>query len=340
MSHFLHKILHGQNLIFFQPDFCLAEGMIVKMKNSEYAHLLKPILEKIKENNKDIEDKVDSLNCAKPFKNLIILFLSKLKEEGVNTDLYDTVEQMIIEKNNIERMKNEHKCYLGISGKDRELYTFNNILCECNQKKGKEFYENALKYVINQCENNNGNGNIIDYFLRYVVANNYDEIKYGTWDDANWCYGYYESTIYGYPLGSITLETIELEDGKESFSPESLYIRKNLQGLRLGAFLFRKLMQDMSEKHPGEKLVSTTVLMSNVNVIKLLTRLGATIWVDGEMVDDPIYGMNHTSEESCMVEFSPETIRSNAQLIIDRPTEQINKIVNFAEERKDSRAAR
>ena len=120
---------------------------------------------------------------------------------------------------------------------------------------------------------------------------------------------YYECTLYGYPLGKMFLETIQDNDGSEFFSPESLHIRKNLQGLRLGAFLLQKLMKDMDEKHPNEPLVSPTVMMSNENALKLYNSLGAKVYVDGKIVEDPINGMNHSVMENCLVVFMPDAIK-------------------------------
>lgn len=194
------------------------------------------------------------------------------------------------------------------------------------KKNGLQFFENALNYVTSKFEEIKEKGNIIDYFLNYVVAHEYDAIQHGIWEDSNTAYEFYESTLYGYPLGVMILDMFEMSDGKEFYSPESLYVRKNLQRLSVGAFLLQKLMKDMYEKHPDESLVSPTVMMSNVNALKLYNRFGATVYVNGNEVEDPINGMDHSRKENCLVVFFPDAIEKNAKRTIDKPIERINQI--------------
>lgn len=294
------------------------------MKNKEYMVVLKEKLEQIKIDNKDIVDLISSLNCGDSYKNLFVIFLSNLRRMGVRQELYKKVERIIVDEINIQRTVEEHKCAFGSSMEEREICTFDEMMNTCFENNGVQFYENALKYVMGQFGNSNNKGNVIDNFINYAVAYNYEEIKYGMWADAN-MHDYYECTLYGYPLGKMFLETMQI-DGKEIFSPESLQIRKNLQGLRLGVFLLQKLMKDMEEKHPNEPLVSPTVMMSNVNALKLYNSLGAEVYVDGEKVEDPINGMDHSIKENCLVVFMPDAIIKYANTVIDKPIRKINNI--------------
>lgn len=262
--------------------------------------MLKQKIEKIKSENNDIVDLTYSLNCRESYKNLFLIFLANLK-----------------------RTVDEHECLFGVSMEAREICTFDEMMKTCFEKNGIKFYEDSLKYATMQFNNCKDKGNIID---NYAVANNYDEVQYGTWDDAN-INDYYESTLYGYPLGRMFLDTIQTEDNREFISPESLHIRKNLQGLRLGAFLLQKLMKDMVEKHPNEPLVSPTVMKSNVNALKLYKSLGAKVYVDDKIVEDPINGMDHFSDENCFVVFMPDAIQNYANSLIIKPTEKINQIL-------------
>lgn len=302
------------------------------MNNYEYSILLNEKLEKIKIDNNDIMDLVNPLKCTNSYKNLFAIFLSNLRKIGVNENTYKQVEQMIVDQNNVQRTVDEHECLFGVSSEAREVCTFDEMMVTCGEKYGVQFYETSLKHAINQSKNCNGKGNVIDHFLNYVVAHNYDQIQYGTWDDANFTADCYECTLYGYPLGRMILETIEMGDGTELFSPESLHIRKNLQGLRLGAFLLQKLMKDMYEKHPNEPLVSPTVMMSNVNALKLYNSLGATVYVDGNLIEDPINGMDHSVKENCLVVFEPDAIKKYANTVIDKPIKKINHIKAFEED--------
>lgn len=299
------------------------------MKNKEYRSVLKEKLEQIQRDNKDISDLIDSLNCTDPYKNLFVIFLLNLRKNGISEGLYRKVERIIVDESNVQRTVGEHKCVFGSSMEEREVCTFDEMMTTCFEKNGVRFYQDALKYVISKFKDGNDTGNVIDNFLNYAVANNYDEIRYGIWDDANMP-NYYECTLYGYPLGKMFLETIEMEDEggnkKEYFSPESLYIRKNLQGLKLGAFLLQKVMKDMDEQHPNEPLVSPTVMMSNVKALKLYNSLGADIYVDGKIVEDPINGMDHSIDENCLVVFMPDAIKKYANTVIDKPIRKINNI--------------
>lgn len=299
------------------------------MMNYEYFPVLEEKLGKIKKEHKDVVDLINPLDCDEAHKNLFIVFLSNLKNIGVEDSTYEKATQMLTEKSNVKRAKSEHACLFGASSEEREVCTFDDMLSKFNEKGGSKFYESALEYATGELENNKETGNLIDYFLRYAVANSYDDIKHGTWNDANYAIKYYESTLYGYPLAKVILETIPSNGGREFFSPESLHVRKNLQGLRIGAFLLKEMMRDMSEKHPEEPLVSPTVMMSNVNALKLYTQLGADVFVNGEKVDDPISGMDHSIEENCLVVFSPEAIEKDGEMIIDKPTEKINEIMQY-----------
>jgi len=301
------------------------------MKNYEYNNLLKEKLEQIKVDNKDVIDLTDSLNCKDSYKNLFVVFLSNLKKIGVSEELYIKIEKMIVDEINVQRTVDEHKCMFGSSMEEREVCTFDEMMNTCFEKNGVPFYEDALKYVTSQFEKCKEKGNVIDHFLNYVVAHNYDEVKYGVWYDAN-LRDYYECTLYGYPLGKMFLETMQTNDEREFYSPESLHIRKNLQGLRLGAFLLQKLMKDMSEKHPNEPLVSPTVMMSNVNALKLYSSLGAKVYVDEKVVEDPINGMDHSVEGNCYVVFMPDAIKEYANKVIDKPIEKINNIKKYRED--------
>lgn len=301
------------------------------MKNYEYYNLLNEKMNQAKINNNDITDLINSLNCMNSYKDLFVIFLSNLRKMGVSEAVYKKVEQMTIDEFNVQRTEDEHECFFGVSSEAREICTFDEMMLTCGRKDGVHFYEDALKYVINQFKTRNDSGNVIDHFLNYVVAHNYDEIQYGIWDDANFTADCYECTLYGYPLGRMILEKIEMEDGEEFFSPESLHIRKNLQGLRLGAFLLQKMMTDMNKKHPNEPLVLPTVLRSNVNALKLYNSLGATVYVDGELVEDPINGMDHSVSENCLVVFEPSAIKKYANTVINKPTEKLSHINNFAE---------
>jgi len=294
------------------------------MKNHEYRTVLKGKLEQIKIDNKDIVDLINSLNCSGSYKNLFMIFLSNLRKIGVGEELYRKVEKIIVDEFNVKRTVAEHECIFGSSMMDREVCTFDEMMTTCLEKNGVQFYENALNHIIAQFEKSRDKGNAIDSFLNYAVAHNYDRVKYGMWDDANMA-NYYECTLYGYPLGRMFLETMQIGD-REYFSPESLHIRRNLQGLRLGAFLLQKLMRDMEEKHPNEPLVSPTVMMSNVNALKLYNSLGAKVYVDGKIVEDPINGMDHSVKENCLVVFMPDAIRKYANTVIDKPIRKINDI--------------
>lgn len=295
------------------------------MKNNEYRTVLKEKLEQIEIDNKDIVDLINSLNCRDSYKNLFVIFLSNLRKIGVSQELYRKVERIIVDEFNVQRTVDEHQCAFGSSMEEREVCTFDEMMTTCFENNGVRFYENALKYVIGQFENGKNKGNVIDSFINYAVAYNYDEVKYGIWADANMP-DYYECTLYGYPLGRMFLDTMQMKDGREFFSPESLHIRKNLQGLRLGAFLLQKLMKDMEEKHPNEPLVSPTVMMSNVNALKLYNSLGAIVYVDGKIVEDPINGMDHSIKENCLVVFMPDAIKKYANTVIDKPIRKINNI--------------
>jgi len=295
------------------------------MKNHEYSILLKEKLEQIKIDNKDIVDLINSLNCKDSYKNLFVIFLSYLRKIGISDEMYRKVEKMILDEANVQRTVDEHECLFGSSMEDREICTFDEMMTTCCEKNGVQFYEDALKYVIGQFGNCKDKGNVIDNFLNYAVAHNYDEVEYGIWDDAN-ISDYYECTLYGYPLGRMFLDTMQTKDGKEFFSPESLHIRKNLQGLRLGAFLLQKMMKDMDEKHPNEPLVSPTVMMSNVNALKLYNSLGAKVYVGEEIVEDPINGMDHSVKGNCFVVFMPDAIKKYANTILEKPIRKINAI--------------
>ena len=301
------------------------------MKNQEYNSLLKEKLEQIKIGNKDITDLTDSLNCRNSYKNLFAIFLSNLKKIGVSDETYRKVEKMIVDESNVKRTVDEHECLFGASMEAREICTFDEMMNMCFKKNGVKFYEDSLKYATTQFKSCKDKGNITDHFLNYAVAHNYDEVQYGTWDDAN-LNDYYECTLYGYPLGRMFLDTMLTEDGREFISPESLHIRKNLQGLRLGAFLLQKLMKDMEEKHPNEPLVSPTVMKSNVNALKLYNSLGAKVYVDEKLIEDPINGMDHSEGGNCLVVFMPDAIKKYANTLINKPTEKINKIKSSIEE--------
>ena len=294
------------------------------MKNNEYRTVLKGKLEQIKIDNKGIVDLINTLSCSDSYKNLFVIFLSNLRKFGISDYLYRKVERIIVDEFNVQRTVAEHECVFGASMMDREVCTFDEMMTTCFEENGVRFYEHALNHVIGQFRSSKDKGNAIDNFLNYAVIHNYDEVKYGMWDDAN-MENYYEATLYGYPLGKMFLETMQIED-REFFSPESLRIRKNLQGLKLGAFLLQKLMRDMVEKHPNEPLVSPTVLMSNVNALKLYNSLGAKVYVDGKIVEDPINGMDHSVRENCIVVFMPDAIRKYADTVIDKPIRKINNI--------------
>ena len=295
------------------------------MKNYEYRTVLKGKLEQIKSDNKDIVDLINSLNCRDSYKNLYVIFLANLRKIGISDEIYRKVEKMILDESNVQRTVDEHECLFGSSMEDREICTFDEMMTTCLEKNEVRFYEDALKYVIDQSENCKDKGNVIDNFLRYAVAHNYDEVEYDIWEDANMT-NYYECTLYGYPLGRVFLDTMQTTDGREFFSPESLHIRKNLQGLRLGAFLLQKMMKDMDEKHPNEPLVSPTVMISNVNALKLYDSLGAKVYVGEEMVEDPINGMDHSVKGNCYVVFMPDTIKKYANTAIEKPIRKINDI--------------
>lgn len=302
------------------------------MKNYEYDELLKEKIKQAEIENKESTDLIKSLDCATSYKNLFMVFLSNLKKSGINEAEYKKIEKMVVDKSNVQRTEDEHECLFGVSSEAREVCTFDEMMKKCVKNNGTDFYKNALEYAVDQFEKDENKGNVIDHFLKYTVANNYDEIQYGTWDDANFSAECYECSLYGYPIGRMILETMELEEGEELFSPESLHIRKNLQGLRLGAFLLQKLMKDMEEKHPNEPLVSPTVMMSNVNALKLYDSLGATVYVDGNLVEDPINGMDHSIKENCLVVFEPDAIKKYANTVIDKPIEKINSIKSFKED--------
>ena len=294
------------------------------MKNHEYRAVLKGKLEQIQIDNKDVVDLINSLNCSDSYKNLFVIFLSNLRKIGVSEELYRKVEKIIVDECDVQRTVAEHECVFGFSMMDREVCIFDDMMTTCLEKNGVQFYEDVLKHVIGKFGNSKDKGNAIDNFLNYAVVHNYDEIKYGMWDDANML-NYYECTLYGYPIGRMFLETIQIDD-REYFSPESLHIRKNLQGLKLGAFLLQKLMRDMEEKHPNEPLISPTVMMSNINALKLYNSLGAKVYVDGKIVEDPINGMDHSVRENCLVVFMPDAIRKYANAVIDKPIIIINAI--------------
>lgn len=298
------------------------------MKKHEYYYALNKKLEGIKEKHGDL---VATLDCKKEFKNLFTVFLAELKEAGVSDSIYETLKQALIEKSNVERTQEEHECLFGASQEDREAYTFGEMISKCNEKDGPQLLEEAAEYAINKAKSNAEKGNVLDDFLTYVIAKKYDDIEHGEWKEAKYALKYYESTLYGYPLGRMILEKGYFQDKSQYYSPESLHIRHNAQGLKIGAFLLQSLMKDMNEEHPGEQLASPTVMMSNVNALKMYTRLGAEVYADGEKVEDPINGMDHSRKDNCWVVFPPESIKENAERVIERPTQRINQILNYKE---------
>ncbi len=56
------------------------------MRNYEYSQSLKQSLENIQIDNSDIMDLTNSLECTGAYKNLFAVFLSKLREVGVNDE--------------------------------------------------------------------------------------------------------------------------------------------------------------------------------------------------------------------------------------------------------------
>ena len=308
------------------------------MRMYDYDNLVIEKIRKIEEKNKDIVEKVNGLECRKQYKNLMIVFLNNIKEAGVDEQLYQKVEQMLTEKSNVEQMQVEHELIHGFFHGGKEVDTFDEMMNECNKRLGTQFYEEALRYSISK--NTESKGNIIDNFISYAVARNYDNIEYGIQNE-EYRENSYESTLFGYPLGSAIIDKVTSENGKEFISPDLLYIRKNLQGLRIGAFLLKEMMKDVNEKYPGEPLVGTNVEMSNVNALKLYNKLGAEVYLDisdihseegktyiiGDKVEDPIDGMDHSTNEICCVVFLPEVIQKNAEMVIEKPIQKINNII-------------
>jgi len=73
------------------------------MKNYEYNILLKEKLDKIRSDNKDISDLINPLDCKDSYKNLFEIFLSNLRASGVNKELYNKIEKIIVDNDNVQR---------------------------------------------------------------------------------------------------------------------------------------------------------------------------------------------------------------------------------------------
>lgn len=179
--------------------------------------------------------------------------------------------------------------------------------------------ENKQQYiqqgVLFALDNLTEDKNIVDNFIKYIVLTNYSDIEYvSTIPNLN-----HNNTAYvncylgGLELCHNTNITIS-EHGNNDIECEWFHTRRGLQGLKLGAQIMRKLMQDVQKHFPDKNIISFNVLKNNLGAIRFYCNNGGELFdiTTGEKIDKE--SLQPDAKGSLGVVFD----RSKFQEIIDR----------------------
>lgn len=151
-----------------------------------------------------------------------------------------------------------------------------------------EYLESGLQYASQETKNV---GNFIDAFIKYVVITNFEDLQLQYKDQTT---EHWEQMLVSCCLGNFSLSTMLCEAESDKIYFDELHTRKNLTGTRIGAVLFKKLMEKIHNEFPDRDLYTLRLKKDNEGAKRFYERMGGTVYDYG---DESQFGVVYKKEE-------------------------------------------
>jgi len=165
-----------------------------------------------------------------------------------------------------------------------------------------EYLESGLQYASQETKNV---GNFIDAFIKYVVITNFEDLQLQYKDQTT---EHWEQMPVSCCLGNFSLSTMLCEAESDKIYFDELHTRKNLTGTRIGAVLFKKLMEKIHNEFPDRDLYTLRLKKDNEGAKRFYERMGGTVYDYGDESQFGVVYKKEDMEELFKKEVVPPTL--------------------------------
>ena len=248
--------------------------------------------------------------------NWLYDFYDFLEQSGCPRKQLAVVINKLLAKENLNSMTEGE--FLRDSVSEKNEKSFFAYLGSIKEKLTPEYLSLALEDAIK----NSQDINLIDAFIRYIVASNQADLNFKANNIEAWAAnraGRIYCSIGDFPLCKIGIIKVVDED---SILFDEFYTRKNLTGLGLGTLLFTEFLKEMNRCFPDKNVFAGTVLQSNTRAINFYAKMGGEFYLPES--DKPILlsDIDSSVKENIAVVFSKEKI---AKMCMDSEDDKLKK---------------
>ena len=262
-------------------------------------------------------------------------FMIFFKYHECSEQQLETLLNKLLSKENLKKMQKGD--FLGDNISKKNEKAFFQYLERINDRLTPEYINQGIDYALT---NINENNNLIDSFIKYIVATNFQDLnikstisnmeEIGDEGKMNCC------------LGDFLLCRVEttLWD-EQTIAFDNLFTRKNLTGTKVGSVLFKEMMKEVNENFPGKDLFAGTVMQTNTDGLRFYERMGGEFF-NPDKPDEIISNreIDNTNKENICVIYRQDKLKELSEIPTEPPYIEISqretqeKANNFAEKIK------
>lgn len=180
----------------------------------------------------------------------------------------------------------------------KECLLFMNYLNCVLDKKGKEYFETAINYSLD----NSSESSFLDAFIKFITITNFNDIEFEIGLDINKMleedninnydgFGFIRIYLGGFLLCDISGISAHQHEEDKFLHFNNLHVRKNLKRTKLGTIIIKKMLDVMihDEKLSDYSLCSCCVMKNNAEGKRFYEKIGFKFLDDRGMVVDYSY---------------------------------------------------
>jgi len=241
-------------------------------------------------------------------------FMNFFQEHGCSEKQLELLSESLLNRENLENMREGEFRGDNISKKNEKA--FFEYLDSIEDKLTPEYINQGVDYALNNTKEKN---NLIDSFIKYIVATNFQDLhtkstisnmqEVGDEEKITCCLGDFEVC---------KAETMLMDDNTIEF--DHLYTRTNLTGTKVGSVLFKDMMKEVHENFPGKDLFAWRVLKSNIGGINFYERMGGEFF-EAENPDEiiPTSEIDNSLEGEICVIYKEDRLKELSEVPTEPP---------------------
>lgn len=264
---------------------------------------------------------LETFQNKRPFPVNLLVNIVAYFEGRVDDFLLNDLINALVSSDNLLKMEDNSR-FIQIFSKDFFVNVWNQEMILNTLEKAnldKDELSKLIRYSIN------GDSNIIDNMVRYLIINHSELLHYySSVDDLDKSEEVKQAMFLGdIPLSACTLTLAEkyFPDMTKSIVFDDLLTRDSLRGLKIGERLFKEIFKEIVTRYPDRDLIAIRLMAKNKGGQRFYKRLGAVFFDlndTSKEIDENL--LDEYSEGDIGVFFSKDVIKRIAYEKIEEVT--------------------